>query len=75
VTVKKTENDTSVFSPLGSVQRWEMRPGSTLYLVWQQERSEEEALASPARVSDVFESLTSVGNNYFAIKMSYWLAQ
>jgi len=56
------------------VLRWEWRPGSTLYLVWQQDRSAE--ITSPARVSvaDMFGSLGRGGDNFFAIKASFWLS-
>jgi hypothetical protein len=56
-----------------SVLRWEWRPGSTLYAVWQQDRSDREDLGERARVGDMFGSLGVIGNNYFAIKASYWL--
>ena len=56
-----------------AVLRWEWRPGSTLYLVWQQDRSGREALGDRAGLSDVFGSLTATGSNFFAIKVSYWL--
>lgn len=56
------------------VLRWEWRPGSTLYLVWQQDRSSE--LTAPTRVSvgDMFSSLGRSGDNFFAIKASFWLS-
>jgi len=41
--------------------------------VWQQDRSGREALGGRAGLSDVLGSLTAVGNNFFAIKASYWL--
>jgi len=56
------------------VLRWEWRPGSTLYLVWQQDRSAE--IFTPDRVSlnDLFESVGRRGDNFFAIKASFWLS-
>lgn len=69
------------------VLRWEYRPGSTLYVVWQQARSAEAAngeLVSFGSLVDPFRS--RVGRfryedpsvfhemtNFFAIKLSYWL--
>ena len=58
-----------------SVLRWEWRPGSTLYLVWQQDRSADEAPQDRASLGDMFGSLGAVGNNYFAIKASYWIGR
>ena len=56
-----------------AVVRWEWRPGSTLYLVWQQDRSGSTPLHARASLNDVFNSLTATGNNFFAVKVSYWL--
>jgi len=44
-----------------------------LYLVWQQDRSGSTPLGERAGVNDVFGSLTATGNNFFAVKASYWL--
>jgi hypothetical protein len=55
------------------VLRWEWRPGSTLYVVWQQDRSESETLGSYVSVADMFNSLTARGSNFFVIKTSFWL--
>lgn len=55
------------------VLRWEWRPGSTFYLVWQQDRSETEVLGSAVGVGDMFRSATSPGRNFFVVKTSFWL--
>ena len=55
------------------VLRWEWRPGSTLYLVWQQSRAGSEILGDHIGPSDMFRSLTAPGTNYFVIKTSFWL--
>jgi hypothetical protein len=55
------------------VLRWEWRPGSTLYLVWQMDRSTTEVLASHVGIGDMFGSLTAPGSNFFVIKTSFWL--
>ena len=55
------------------VLRWEWRPGSTLYLVWQMDRSDTELLGTHVDVADMFRSLTAPGKNYFVIKTSFWL--
>src|SRR5688572_4077889 len=43
------------------VLRWEWRPGSTLYVVWQQDRAGSEAIGSRVGLSDMFRSLTASG--------------
>jgi hypothetical protein len=55
------------------VLRWEWRTGSTLYLVWQQDRSGTEILGSRVGVGDAFRSLTAPGANIFLIKSSFWI--
>lgn len=54
------------------VLRWEWRPGSTLYLVWQQDRHALEALGERVGPGDMFRSLSATGSNYFAVKVSFW---
>ena len=56
------------------VLRWEWRAGSTLYLVWQQDRSFEEPTSTPVSFGDMFSSLGRRGDNFFAIKASYWFS-
>jgi hypothetical protein len=56
------------------VLRWEWRPGSTLYVVWQQDRSETLLLSTPVGAGDLFRSLTAPGRNSFVVKSSFWLA-
>jgi hypothetical protein len=55
------------------VLRWEWRPGSTLYAVWQQDRSETDVLGSHVGLGDMFSSATAPGQNYFIVKTSFWL--
>jgi hypothetical protein len=52
--------------------RWEYRPGSTLFLVWQQGRSMDgspEAFSFGRDLSNVFDTHP---NNTFLVKISYW---
>ncbi len=56
------------------VLRWEWRAGSTLYLVWQQDRSFDEPASTPVSLGDMFSSLGRRGDNFFAIKASYWFS-
>ncbi|MGE0865071.1 MAG: DUF5916 domain-containing protein [Vicinamibacterales bacterium] len=55
------------------VLRWEYRPGSTLYMVWQQDRSGSEVLGSRVNINDAFRSVTAPGSNIFLIKTSFWI--
>jgi hypothetical protein len=57
------------------VFRWEWRPNSTLFLVWQMNRGDDEAYTHPNPVhpGDAWNSLGEPGQSYFAIKASYWL--
>jgi hypothetical protein len=54
------------------VMRWEYRPGSALFLVWQQGRQDED----PGRRSlggDLDRLFSAPANNTFLVKLSYWL--
>jgi hypothetical protein len=55
------------------VLRWEWRTGSTLYVVWQQDRSDTALLGSRVNVDDAFRSLAAPGTNTFLVKMSFWV--
>ena len=56
-----------------AVLSWEWRPGSTLFLVWQQARSRRLNVGDGASLGDLFGSLAASGDNSFAIKVSYWI--
>ena len=56
------------------VLRWEWRPGSLLYLVWQQDRAADEIAGRRASVSDMFRSLRTPGDHIFAVKASLWMS-
>jgi len=55
------------------VLRWEWRTGSTLYVVWQQDRSGTETLPTRVGIDDAFRSVTAPGPNIFLIKTSFWI--
>lgn len=55
------------------VLRWEWRTGSTLYVVWQQDRAGTEAIGSRVNLGDAFRSTTAPGANIFLIKTSFWI--
>jgi hypothetical protein len=56
------------------VLRWEWRPGSTLYVVWQQDRSSREAVGLRATAGDLFDSFSAPGRNFLAVKASFWFS-
>jgi hypothetical protein len=56
------------------VLRWEWRAGSTLYLVWQQDREAEATLGRRASLGDMFGSLRAGGDNFLAVKASFWFS-
>jgi len=55
-----------------AVLRWEWLPGSTLFLVWQQDRGAYEPRGDHVRPLDLVESSVDVGTDYLALKLSYW---
>lgn len=55
------------------VLRWEWRPGSTLFVVWQQSRAGTEVRGDSVGPSDMFRSLGATGTNFFVVKTSFWL--
>ena len=56
-----------------AVLRWEYRPGSTLYFVWQQSREEVEAIGDFEFGRDYRELLDHAPENVFAVKATWWL--
>lgn len=58
-----------------AVLRWEYRPGSTLYLVWQQQRDQPEAFGNFDPRRDYRALISTRPDNIFAIKASYWIAR
>jgi hypothetical protein len=55
-----------------AVLRWEYRPGSTLYLVWQQRRFGQTPYGETTLLEDMGEVWKIPPENVFAIKVSYW---
>jgi len=55
------------------VLRWEWRPGSTAYLVWQQNRFDQLTSGRLVRPGSLYDALTSIGDNVLAVKVNYWL--
>jgi hypothetical protein len=57
------------------VLRWEWRLGSTLYVVWQQNRSSSVPEGSHVGLGDLFGSLSAPGDNIFAVKTTIWFSR
>ncbi|MFQ5510824.1 MAG: DUF5916 domain-containing protein [Candidatus Krumholzibacteriia bacterium] len=55
------------------VMRWEWSPGSTLFLVWQQNRSDDNESGSLVGPTRLFDALSAEGDNFVALKVTYWL--
>lgn len=55
------------------VLRWEFRPGSTFFVVWQQDRFGFKEPGRRVNIRSLGDGLSSDGANFFAIKMSYWI--
>jgi hypothetical protein len=57
-----------------NVLRWEYKPGSTLFVVWQQNRSEETEDIGDFQFGRDFGDVFGVpGTNVFLVKLAYWL--
>jgi hypothetical protein len=55
------------------VVRWEWRPGSTLFLVWQQDRSSEGLPTRNVGPRGLWEAFSVPGDQFLALKVSYWI--
>lgn len=68
------EKDFNVISlRMNAVLRWEYRPGSTIFLVWQQSRRDRERIGSFALGRDIDRLFGSAAENMFIVKINYWL--
>jgi hypothetical protein len=56
-----------------AVIRWEWRPGSTIFLVWQQDRFSSAADGIAVRPNGLWDALNAAGTQYLAVKVSYWV--
>jgi Domain of unknown function (DUF5916) len=55
------------------VLRWEWRPGSTLFVVWQQSLSNTAVIGDHVDIRDMFRSVTAPGPNLFVVKTTFWI--
>lgn len=58
-----------------AVVRWEYRPGSTLFFVWQQRRSDFVPFGDFSARRDVGAIFRQVPTNVFLVKATFWLAR
>ncbi|RMI08677.1 MAG: hypothetical protein D6681_07870 [Calditrichaeota bacterium] len=80
-TVTDGENQFSFSSPdfnrrsfrSNVVLRWEWQPGSTLFLVWQQDRAADVDISRRVTPAALWNTLSNKGNQFLALKVSYWL--
>jgi hypothetical protein len=56
------------------VLRWEWKPGSTLFVVWQQNRAAAEPIGTRASVGDMLNSITAPGDHVLAVKTTFWVS-
>jgi hypothetical protein len=54
------------------VVRWEFRPGSTFFFVWQMNRRGEEDTGDLNASGALFDALEAPGVNVLAVKLAYW---
>ncbi|MSR07741.1 MAG: hypothetical protein EXR93_11850 [Gemmatimonadetes bacterium] len=55
------------------VIRWEFRPGSSLFLVWNQNRADDVYGSNLRMLHDLGDSFTATGRHVLALKVSYWI--
>ncbi len=56
------------------VLRWEWQPGSTLFLVWQQNRFRRGIPRSDVGADGLWDAFQAPGDHFLALKVSYWIA-
>jgi hypothetical protein len=56
-----------------AVLRWEWRPGSTLFLVWQQQRELEDARGDLRLGRDLRQLGRAIPDNVFVVKATWWI--
>ena len=56
------------------VLRWEWKPGSTLFVVWQQNRAATEPIGTRASIGDMLNSIRAPGDHVLAVKTTFWLS-
>ena len=60
---------------LNAIFRWEFRPGSTLYVVWTEQRQEESNPGEFSAGRDLSRLFSAHSDDVFLVKMTYWLGR
>ena len=69
-----TDRDFNVRSLIGNaVLRWESRPGSTIFLVWQRQQVDRALVGNFDFGRDAGALFDAPADNRFIIKVNYWL--
>ncbi len=55
------------------VMRWEWQPGSTFFVVWQQNRRTSENFGRTVRANELWQTTRAAGDNFLSVKFSHWL--
>jgi len=55
------------------VMRWEWQPGSTFFVVWQQNRRTNENFAGAVRINELLQTTRAAGDNFLSVKFSHWM--
>ena len=55
------------------VLRWEFRPGSTVYLVWQRSLGEDKEIGRTVGPGALFDSFGAQGEDFVAFKIAHWI--
>lgn len=55
------------------VLRWEWLPGSTAYLIWQNNRQRFTPDGTVVTAGRLFDAMSADGDNFLALKVSYWI--
>jgi Domain of unknown function (DUF5916)/Carbohydrate family 9 binding domain-like len=58
-----------------AVLRWEYRPGSAIFVVWQQQRSDFEPIGDFDTTRDIGAIFRTVPTNVFLVKATYWVGR
>ena len=68
------DRDFNVRSLIGNaVLRWEYRPGSTIFVVWQRTQDDEADIGDFDLSRDLGEMFGATSDDRFIVKVNYWL--
>ena len=60
---------------LSAVYRWEMKPGSALYVVWTRQQKNEDDAGTFALGRDTRSLFNAAGDDVFLVKIAYWIGR